>query len=180
MSDRDDYPYEMRKYRALDDRAIEAFFAGRELPDPGDAELALFAQIARTFARQAAPVPTGALAGLLAGGLANDKGDLPATAASNATGPVRQAAGLPKWRRYRMALSQLLTALLAKFGALGLAAKGGLLMALAAATVTAAGATGALPTTMQNTVAHAVNAVTPLHFPTDPTSAGSQSSTGLM
>jgi hypothetical protein len=32
-------------------------------------------------------------------GFSTDKGDLPATAASNVPGPARQVAGLPKWRK---------------------------------------------------------------------------------
>ncbi|MHB1712027.1 MAG: hypothetical protein ACYCV7_11590, partial [Acidimicrobiales bacterium] len=165
MSEPGDYPSEMRKLRPLDDRAIEAFFTGHFSPD-ADPLLDSFAQSVRTFADQAAPPPRGELAAMLADGLITEKGDLLVTAASNATGPHREASALPKWRRPSMTISALLSALLTKLGALGLAAKGGLGIALASAGLLTAGAAGALPAPVQNTVAHVVGDVTPLTFPT--------------
>ncbi|HVA41908.1 MAG TPA: hypothetical protein VNF50_00330 [Acidimicrobiales bacterium] len=165
MSDLNDYPDEMRKPRALDDRAVEAFFAGRNLP--ADEELlGAFAQSVRAFSHQPAPTPRGELAAVLMNGLTIEKGDLPVTAVSNVTGPQLEASGLPKWRRPRMTVSALLSALMTKLGALGLAAKAGLLIALTAAGVTAAGAAGALPAPVQNVVSHAVSDVTPFSLPT--------------
>ncbi len=164
MSEGGDYPDEMRKPRALDDRAVEAFFAGRTPPE--EELLGTFAQSVRAFSRQPAPVPRGELAAVLMDGLTIEKGDLPVTAASNATGPRREVSGLPKWRRPRMTVSGLLSALITKLGALGLAAKAGLAIALTAAGVTAAGAAGALPAPVQNVVSHAVSDVTPFSFPT--------------
>ena len=163
MSDLDDYANEMHKPRALDDRAVEAFFAGRSLPADEDL-LGTFAQSVRAFSHQPAPTPRGELAAVLMDGLTIEKGDLPVTAVSNATGPRREASGLPKWRRPRM--TALLSALITKLGALGLAAKAGLAIALTAAGVTAAGAAGALPGPVQNAVSHAVSDVSPFTFPT--------------
>ncbi|MHB1446269.1 MAG: hypothetical protein ACYCZV_11510 [Acidimicrobiales bacterium] len=165
MSDLDDYADEMRKPRALDDRAVEAFFAGRNLPADEDL-LGSFAQSVRAFSLQPAPTPRGELAAVLMDGLTIEKGDLPVTAASNVTGPQREVSGLPKWRRPRMTVSGLLSALITKLGTLGLVAKAGLAIALTAAGVTAAGAAGALPAPVQNVVAHAVSDVTPFSFPT--------------
>ena len=168
MSHADDYGFEMRKSPPLDDAAVEAFFAGRALPDPADAELTLLAQSARALARRTPPAPKGALADLLASGLIVDQ-----------AAPGMAAPATAKRRKYRMAVSQLLAALAAKLGALGLAAKTGLVAALAAAVFSAAGAAGVLPAPVQNGVAGLIDSISPLHLPTDATShtTGSGSST---
>lgn len=63
------------------------------------------------------------LSELLVSGLANEKGDLSATAASNAHGPASQESGLPNWtqRRKRM-LHVLLGTLAGKVAAATVAA----------------------------------------------------------
>ena len=165
MSGQGDYPDEMRKPRPLDDGTIEAFFAGRPLPDE-DVLLGSFAGSVRAFSVHSVPVPKGELAGVLLEGLTTDKGDLLVTTGSKVTGSRPEAAALPKWRRPQVTVSGLLSALLTKLGALGLAAKTGLVMAMAAASVTAAGAAGSLPAPVQNVVGRAVNDVTPFSFPT--------------
>ena len=100
----------------------------------------------------------------MAEGFSTEKGDLPATAASNVTGPAPQAAGLPKWRK-KMLITELLAGLVAKFAGLGMVAKAGLGLTLAATSTTAAGAVGALPDPAQHAVATAVAAATPFTFP---------------
>ena len=163
----DDYPYEMRKPRPLSDRSVEDLFTGKLVP--GEEDLAAFAHSVRAWAQGPVPTPTGELARLLADGLTTDKGDLPATAASKATGPRTEASGLPKWRRPLVATSSFLTAMFTKVGMASAAAKTGLAAAVAAGAVTAGAAAGALPAPVQNAVSHAVGAVLPVQLPTDGT-----------
>ncbi|HVL28243.1 MAG TPA: hypothetical protein VM390_08845 [Acidimicrobiales bacterium] len=106
-----------------------------------------------------------ALAMLVARGFSSEKGDLPATAASNVTGPAPQAAGLPKWRKKKMLISELLAGLVTKLAGLGMAAKAGMGVTLAAASTTAAGAAGVLPAPAQHAVATVVATATPFTFP---------------
>ena len=167
MSGGDDYPYEMREPRPLSDRSVEDLFAGKLVP--GEEDLAAFAHSVRAWAQGPVPTPGGELARMLADGLTTDKGDLPATAASKATGPRAEASGLPKWRRPLVATSSFLTAMFTKVGMASAAAKGGLAAAVAAGAVTAGAAAGALPAPVQNAVSHAVGAVLPVQLPTDGT-----------
>ena len=164
MIDSGDHHDEMPKPRALSDRDIEDFFAGRTLP--GEKLLNSFAQSARVSSTGPAPVPRGELARILADGLTNEKGDLPATAASKAPGPRLEASALPKWRRPIMATSTFLTAIFTKVGMASAAAKAGLTAAVAAGALTAAGAVGALPAPVQNALSHAISDITPIHLPT--------------
>lgn len=60
---------------------------------------------------------------------------------------------------------QLLSGIAAKLTGLGLAAKVGLGLTMAAASATGAGAAGVLPDAAQHAVAEAVSAVTPFEFP---------------
>ena len=104
------------------------------------------------------------LAMLVAQGFSTEKGDLPATAASNVTGPAPQAAGLPKWRK-KMLITELLAGLTTKLAGLGLAAKAGMGVTLAATSTTVAGAAGVLPAPAQHVVATVVATATPFTFP---------------
>jgi hypothetical protein len=153
-----DYHNEMSPRHQLDDETIEAFFAGRPLATGESACLAAFAEEVRLAAEGPVPVPSPALAAVLAEGFSTDKGDLPATAASNVPGPATQVAGLPKRRSKRMVVTELLAGLT-------MAAKAGLGLTMAAASVTAAGAGGVLPDPVQGAVGGAVEAVTPFSFP---------------
>lgn len=148
----------------LDDRALEAVRAGASFAGNDFAWLGAFAEDLRAAATRPVPVVRPALATLLAEGISTEKSDLPATAASNVTGPVSQAAGLPKWRR-KMLITELLSGLAAKLAGLGMAAKAGMGLSLAAASATAAGATGVLPGPAQPSVATVVAAATPFTFP---------------
>ncbi len=101
------------------------------------------------------PRPDAALAALLERGVAfrglcADKGDLPATAASNAPARAPRASGEPK-RRQRMIVEWL--------AGLGLAAKLSLAASVAAASVAAAGTAAVLPTPAQDTFTSAVTGI---------------------
>lgn len=132
--------------------AAEALLTGR-IPPGGDElrSLAeLVADVRTTFGPGLPLRRDGALADLLTTGLVTDKGDLPATAGSNAHGPARgQAAGLPKWRRRRMVPSLLGT----------LAGKMAVGFAAACAALGGVAVAGALPDPAQSAVAHAAHAV---------------------
>ena len=88
----------------LDDRALEALLGGVTSPRSDFDWLVPFVEELGAVVSRSAPVLQPALATLLADGFSTDKGDLPATAASNVTGPAPQAAGLPKWRKKKMTL----------------------------------------------------------------------------
>ena len=147
----------------LDDRALDALLSGAPA-ESGFDWLLPFVEDLGAASRGPAPAMTPALALLLTEGFSTEKGDLPATAASNVTGPAPQAAGLPKWRK-KMLISELLAGLVAKFAGLGMAAKAGLGLTLAAASTTAAGAVGVLPDPAQHGVATVVKVATPFTFP---------------
>jgi hypothetical protein len=165
MSDFDVHFDEMSSIRPLDDAALEAYLTGR----PGAADelepLTLFAEGLEMALAGPAPAPKPNLATLLIEGFSTEKGDLPATAASNVTGPASQAAGLPKWRKKKMLVTEFLSGLAAKLAGLGLAAKLGLGVGVAAAAVGGAGAANVLPEPVQHAVATAVDTVTPFQFP---------------
>jgi len=148
----------------LDDRALEALLSGAPPAQSGFDWLVPFVEDLGEAASGPAPAMKPALAMLLAQGFSTEKGDLPATAASNVTGPASQAAGLPKWRK-KMLISELLAGLATQFAGLGMAAKAAMGLTLAAAGTTAAGAVGVLPTPAQNAVATVVEAATPFSFP---------------
>jgi hypothetical protein len=162
------------------------------MPHEDDAFPAQFAEEVRFAVSGPPPVPSAALASVLAGGVSNptdvhptDKGDLLATAASNVHGPAPQAAGLPKnWRNESdMDFSGgLLTGLLAKVSGIGTAAKAAMATVTAVTTMGLAGAAaGVLPGPAQTLVATAVNAATPFQLPTGTavTDAAPQASTKL-
>jgi hypothetical protein len=146
----------------LDDRALEALLVGADSVPTGLEWLVPLVEDLGVAASGSEPTLQPALATLLAEGFSTEKGDLPATAASNVTGPVPQAAGLPKWRKK---MSGLLAGLIAKLAGLGLVAKVGLGLGVAAASVTGAGAAGALPDAAQHAVATVVGSATPFTFP---------------
>lgn len=157
MSPADDNEAEMYRRSGIDDHAIEAFIAGSPIGD-GWEPLDAFASQVRRVADGPVPEPSLQLAAFLSSGLSTEKSNLPATAASNVTGPAPQVAGLPKWRKKSMALAEFLAGL-------SVAAKAALGIGVAAASVTAAGAAGALPGPAQDAVAATVRAVTPFSFP---------------
>jgi hypothetical protein len=143
-----------------------------EMPHEDDAFPAQFAEEVRFAVSGPPPLPSSALAAVLAGGLCTnptEKGDLLVTAASNVHGPAPQAAGLPKnWRNEReMSVSGgVLSGLLAKVAGIGTAAKAALATATAVTTIGLAGAAaGVLPGPAQTLVATAVNAATPFQLP---------------
>ena len=141
----------------LDEATTEALLAGRTTPDGELEALVGFLQEMRAVGHAPAPPPSAALASVLASGLTTDKGDLAATPASNVTGPAPQVAGLPKWRRRTM-VETLLSGIVAKLAALGVAAKAGLGLSMAAASVGGAAVAG-VPVAQD-----AVEAVTPVEF----------------
>ena len=163
MTDFDGYVNEM-PVAELDDRALNAVLNGASSAESEFEWLIPFVDDLGALATAPPPVLKPALATLLAEGFSIEKGDLPATAASNVTGPARQAAGLPKWRK-KLIVSELLAGIAAKLAGLGIAAKAGLGLTVAAASVTSAGAAGVLPDPVQHAVANTVEASTPFSFP---------------
>lgn len=158
MSGVGDHDSEMSRRQATEDAVIEAFFTGHGTQAVDLGPLVVFAEELRTMA--AGPVPpvrSAELAALLAEGFSTDTGELPAAAGSSASGPAANAAGLTKWRKRKMIVETL--------AGLSLAAKATLGVSVAAASVTAAGAAGALPGPAQHAVSSAVEAVTPFSFP---------------
>ncbi len=134
----------------FDDQTAEAVLEGRIPPGHELGALAAFvADVRQSYGHGPAPHAGTALAGLLASGLTTDKGELPATAVSNAHGPATQVAGLPKWRRKRMVGS--------RFGTT--AAKVAAACAAACAAVGGVAGAGALPAPAQSAVAHAADEV---------------------
>ena len=152
MSAPDDYPDEMPRTASFDERSIEAILAG----DAGAEHAAMSAFVAemRSVSAGSVPEPSPALSNLFLHGFLTENGDLSATAASNVTGPARQAAGLPKWRKYTMALKQFVAGL-SIVGKLALGA------GIAAAATTGAGTAGVLPDSMQHQFARAVDPIAP-------------------
>ena len=149
---------EMHRRQDIGDAAIEAFLSGNGAGEGIPPSLAALAEDLRGLVSGPAPEPSPALAVLLHEGFSTENGDPSATAASNVPGPATQAAGLPKWRRRRMVLAELLAGL-------SVAAKATFGVSVALASVTAAGAAGALPDAVQNVVATSVEAVTPFDLP---------------
>ena len=145
---------------AADDRAVEdafeAYLAGRPVPD-GGAALASFAGAVRATATQPGR-PDAALAELLATGLLADQPS-PST-------PTARSAGTPPSRgtriRNRRRLAMFFPALLAKFLSAGAVAQAATGAGAALVVVTGAGVVGVLPGPVQDTVATAIETVTPL------------------
>ncbi|MGH9153414.1 MAG: hypothetical protein ACRD03_13675, partial [Acidimicrobiales bacterium] len=146
----------MLRRTQIDDAAIEAYFTGNGAGEEFVA-LAALAEDFCTMTNGAIPVPAAQLATMMAEGFSTESGDLSATAASNVPGPAPQAAGLPKWRKKKM-IGEFIAGL-------SVAAKATFGISMAAASVTAAGAAGALPDPAQNVVSAAVEAITPFSFP---------------
>jgi hypothetical protein len=136
MSRFDGNGLEMPEHRPVDDGAIEAALAGTTHGADLDS-LSSFVSAVRS-ATGAVPTPSTAMAAVLTAGLSTEKGDLPATAASNVNGPASQEAGLPKWRKAFMKIQGFLAGL----GVVGKIALG---VGVAAAATTGAGAAGVLP-----------------------------------
>jgi len=157
----------------LDDRALEALLSGSPSAQSGFDWLVPFVEDLEAASSRPVPVVRPALVMFLAKGISTEKGDLSATAASNVTGPAPQAAGLPKWRKKKMLISELLAGLTTKLAGLGMAAKAGMGLTLAAASTTAAGAAGVLPAPVQHAVATVVSSATPFSFPDTANSAAS-------
>ncbi|MGI8809448.1 MAG: hypothetical protein ACR2KK_16735 [Acidimicrobiales bacterium] len=135
----------------LDDRALEALLSGAAAQSGFD-WLVPFVEDLGEAASGPAPAMGPALALLVAQGVSTEPG------------PAPQATELPK-RRTRMLISELLAGLVAKLAGLGMAAKAGMALTLAAASTTAAGAIGVLPAPAQHAVATVVDAASPFSLP---------------
>jgi hypothetical protein len=150
---------EMPEHRPVDDGAIEAALAGNT--QGGDLDsLSSFVSAVRS-AVGTVPTPSTAMAAVLTAGLSTDKGDLPATAASNVNGPASQEAGLPKWRKALMKIQGFLAGL-------GVVGKIALTVGVAAAATTGAGAAGVLPFSVPG-VSHAHHHTVVIHTNTTTT-----------
>jgi hypothetical protein len=153
---------------AADDAAVEdafeAYLAGRAVSGaaansfPG---LAAFSEAVRATATQPGR-PNAALAELLVTGLLTDQSS-PSTATARSAGspPERRPARVRIRRRTAMFFPALLAKLLSA-GAIAQACTGA---GVAVVLVTGAGAVGALPDPVQNTVSSVVGAVTPFDLP---------------
>lgn len=140
----------------LDDRALEALLSGARSTPSGLDWLLPFVEELAEASSQPAPVVRPALAALLADGLpAAGATRVDEVAAAAVVAPAPAWAASP--RKHRR--------LGAKLAGLGLAAKVGLGVAVAAASTTAAGAAGVLPGPAQHAVATVVGAATPFTFP---------------
>ncbi|TFV63873.1 UNVERIFIED_ORG: hypothetical protein E4P37_13895 [Bacillus sp. AZ43] len=140
------------------EEAFEAYLAGRPVPEQG-AALAAFAEAVRADATRPGR-PDAALAELLATGRLTDQ-----PSPSTRTAP---SAGSPPSRRparNRRRLAMILPALLAKFLSAGAVAQAATGAGVVLVAVTGAGAAGALPGPVQDTVATAVETVTPFELP---------------
>jgi hypothetical protein len=165
---------------AADDAAVEdafeAHLAGRPVSDvaadafPG---LAAFSEAVRATATQPGR-PSAALAELLVTGLLTDQSS-PSTATARSAGspPARRPARVRIRRRTAMFIPALLAKLLSA-GAVAQAATGA---GVAVVLVTGAGAVGALPDPVQNTVSSVVGAVTPFDLPSGDETAGDEPAT---
>jgi hypothetical protein len=147
----------MRKH-PFTDEDVEAMLRG-ETPKarPDLAPLAGAVADMRAASSGTPPQPNAALAalldhGLVGQGLSAEKGDLPVTAASNASRPAMQVFRLPKWRK-RMIVEWI--------AGMGLAAKLGVGATVAAASVAGAGAGGVLPGPVQGAFESVVSTATP-------------------
>ena len=148
---------------AADDRAVEdafeAYLAGRPVLDEG-AALAAFAGAVRATAIQPGR-PNDALAELLATGLLADQPSSSTRTARSAGAPPSRGTRTRNRRRFAM----FFPALLAKFLSAGAVAQAAAGAGVALVAVTGAGAVGVLPDPVQNTVAVAVETVTPFELP---------------
>jgi hypothetical protein len=157
VSRRGDDVFEMPRRRPIDDQAVESLLVGDPTTNDLDG-LSAFVDDVRAVAAGPMPVPSLALDHVLTRGFSTDKGDLPATAASNADGSAMQTAGPPKWRRALMKTSQFVAGL-------SMAAKVALGAGVAVAATAGAAAAGVLPGPVQGAVADAVGTVTPFELP---------------
>jgi len=133
----------------IDDGTVEALLTGRRAVAT-EPQLSAFTAAARQAGTRPA-TPSRRLAAMLTTGVFTDKGNLPATAASNVAGPAagRQVSGLPKWRRKKMAIEAAFATLAGKVAALGAAAKAAAASTVAVAAFGGAGAAGVLPAAVQ-------------------------------
>lgn len=146
---------------AADDRdveeAFEAYLAGRPVRDEG-AALASFAGAVRATAIQPGR-PNAALAELLATGRLSVQPSPSARTATSAGAPPSRG---PSRNRNRRRLAMLFPALLAKFLSAGAVAQAVTGAGVVLVAVTGAGVVGVLPEPVQDTVATAIETVTPL------------------
>ncbi len=165
---------------AADDAAVEdafeAYLAGRAVSGaaadsfPG---LAAFSEAVRATATQPGR-PSAALAELLVTGLLTDQSSPSSeTARSAGSPPARRPARVRIRRRTAMFIPALFAKLLSA-GAVAQAATGA---GVAVVLVTGAGAVGALPDPVQNTVSSVVGAVTPFDLPSGEETAGDEPAT---
>jgi uncharacterized membrane protein YgcG len=161
---------------AADDSAVEdafeALLAGRPVPEEA-AGLAAFTGAVRASATLPGR-PHAALAELLATGLLADQSS-PSTRTARSAGapPSRRDPRIRNRRRFTM----FFPALLAKFLSAGAVAQAATGAGVALVAFTGVGAVGVLPDALQNTVAHAVESVTPLDLPGGEKAAPAEDST---
>lgn len=164
MSVSADYDDEMRASPLLDDTTMDLILAGRPVGDESLSAVAAFVAEIRASAPMAVPVPSAALAAVLARGVtALNHSEVVAPSASP---PARRTRWGSSWARRRSRLMpRLLSGLAVPIGTVGFGAKAAFGLTLAAASVTAAGAAGVLPDPVQHAMASVVRAVSPFEIP---------------
>lgn len=159
MSDPSDHDPQMPATQLLDDDTIDALVEGRPVADQ-HASLAAFACRVRAAGEGPPPPPAPALARLLRQGVPTVDGSRPG-AASGAESAGRD----PARGRH----------LIAKAAGIGIAAKIGLGVTAAAATIVGAGAGGLLPDPADSVVRDAIEVMTPFGFGDDSGPGGRRS-----
>lgn len=159
MSDPGDHVPQMPATPLLDDDTIDALVEGRPVADQ-HASLAAFACRVRAAGEGPPPPPAPALARLLREGVPSANGSRP-----GAVSAAETADHYPARRRH----------LVAKAAGIGIAAKIGLGVTAAAATVVGAGAGGLLPDRADRVVRDAIEVVTPFGFGDDGVPGGRRS-----
>jgi hypothetical protein len=140
--------------------AFEAYLAGRPVPEKA-ADLAVFAEAVRETAT-APGRPNAALAELLATGLLTDQSSPSVRTARSAGAPPSRGTSRTRNRRRFAMIFPVILAKILSAGAVAQAATGA---GIVVVVVTGAGAAGALPDPLQDTVATVVETVTPLELP---------------
>ncbi len=174
MTSGHDHYTEMIQADHSDDAAFEALLTSHGARDEPDLLAGLNKDLRRMMTGPA-PIPSPQLAAVFSAGVPTADGDLLVLAPREVVEPATQLSEPPRRRRAKTIIGEFLIGL-------SLAAKAALGVGIAAASVTAAGAAGALPPAAQRAVSAVVSATTPFSFPDgadDPDDPGKTVSTDV-